>query len=410
MSNEMEKYDNYNSEIRNELMYGFTVEQAKFCVKKEHTLLDRKIIRICFKAGLTIEQAKFCINNKLNEDQRYQIYLGLKHGLEIEQIKLYASAKFSEKQMNEIRQGFENGLDTNQISIYANPKFNDKQMGAIRLSFERHLPMEAIKIIANEKFNDKQMNLIMSCFEAGFSIEDVKLCANPIFSFEQMAIIKDCIERGFSSEEIEIVISENYDYKEMKLVMLMIDSNIPLAAVKFFINHKKQYSINDVFRWLSRGLLYEYIVDCINLELSHDQIDEISEMNPNPSTPEETISMCIDEYAKENSEKLLHSLEEMTISHTLNFVIVSDDIAKNMVIQAHQAFDLLPTNQKYTKEFEDILLTCYGEGFTPDDPYYFIPPYFSEDDIFDAEEKAIDYKYEKILAYPELLPDFIYKK
>ena len=326
MAKEIEKYKNYNSEIRTELIYGLTKSQAQFCIKKEHSLLDKKMIRQCFKAGFSMEETKFCINNNLNYDQRNQLFLGIQHGLSIDQVKIYAKADFSYKQMKEIREGIERGHLVEESAIYTN--------------------------------------------------------------------------KDFSAEEI-------------KLLVLMIDSKIPINVVNFFINHKNDYSLNNVFGWLVTGLIYEYIVDCINLGLKIDQIDEISEANHEANSfGSETISMLINMYASENSkDKIaeetdssndLQFLNEIPKENDLNFVVISDETAKAMIIQSHKAYDLLPTNQKYTKEFEDILLACYGESFGTDEFDYEIPPYFSESDIYMESMNSIYYHLKLGETYPEL--------
>lgn len=327
MIKEITRYNgSYNNEIRTELLLGLTIEQAKFCLNEKNSLLDKKIIRQCFKAGFSMEETRFCINNNFNDDQRNQLFLGIKHGLTIDQVKIYAKADFGSKQMRAIREGIERGHSIEELAIYAN--------------------------------------------------------------------------KDFSAEEIKLLVS-------------MIDSKIPINVIDFFINHKNEYSLNSVFGWLVTGLIYEYIVDCINLGLKVNQIDEISEANHEANSFEsETISMLINMYASENSkDKIaeendssndLQFLDEIPKENDLNFVVVSDETAKAMIIQSHKAYDLLPTNQKYTKEFEDILLACYGESFGTDEFDYGIPPYFSESDIYMESMNSIYYHLKLGETYPEL--------
>lgn len=323
--------------------------------------------------------------------------------------------RYNDSYNSEIRTELLLGLTIEQAKFCLDEKHSLLDRKHIRACFKSGLTIEETNFCINNNFNDKQRTELRLGFEEGLSIEEIKIYAKAEFSSKQMREIREGIQRGHLEEELAIYTNKDFSSEEIKLLVLMIDSEIPIKVVNFFIDHKNKYSLNNVFGWLVKGLIYEYIVDCINLGLSIDQIDEISEASYEANSFEsETISMLINMYAKENSEKEeiktekndksddLQFLDEIPKENDLNFVIVSDEAAKAMIIQSRKAYDLLPTNQKYTKEFEDILLARYGEGFGTDEFDYGIPPYFSESDIYRESMNSISYHLKLGETYPEL--------
>ncbi len=91
-------------------------------------------------------------------------------------------------------------------------------------------------------------------------------------------------------------------------------------------------------------------------------------------------------------------------SEKLNFLFVADDIAQKLTKQNRVILDLLPTNQKYSGVFENILYDTFGYGFVDSEKEmsYDIPSYYSWMDVCECRDEMLVYHREAVDSDLEL--------
>lgn len=90
----------------------------------------------------------------------------------------------------------------------------------------------------------------------------------------------------------------------------------------------------------------------------------------------------------------------------------NDDEAITMVLLDREVLDHLPTDQKYTGEMEDALLSEYGYGFLSSEDvkkFVDIPDYITEEDIIIWNAEKSLYDSSLVFSYPET-KEYVLKK
>ena len=90
---------------------------------------------------------------------------------------------------------------------------------------------------------------------------------------------------------------------------------------------------------------------------------------------------------------------------TLKFIFIGNDCLKRILTNEQNKYilDMIPTDQKYTKEIEDVLLKQYGHGFFTgmEQQKYDIPSYITDSDILNWKIQKMVYERQSVLTYQE---------
>lgn len=98
---------------------------------------------------------------------------------------------------------------------------------------------------------------------------------------------------------------------------------------------------------------------------------------------------------------------------SLKIINIQDEWLQIILVQNEEILDYISTNEKYTKEVEDILYRKYNHGFISEnqEKRYGIPGYIRNNDIINWNlDKFLYLEKQKTISYPEAYNEKISKQ